>query len=60
VAALTLALSGQMTPLRCAVVMPLSSVLVVLTTVRALRERAPQSPAAAPPAVAAQAAEVLS
>lgn len=47
-----LALCGLMTPLRCALLMPLSSLLVVLSTVRSFREtvrstadRAPEQPA---------------
>ena len=36
---LGLALTGQMTPLRCALAMPLSSILILLATVRSLRDR---------------------
>lgn len=42
---LGLALGGLMTPLRCALAMPLSSLVILLATVRSLRER----PAAAAP-----------
>ena len=47
-AVLALCFSGQMTPLRCALVMPLSSLLVVLATVHAFREPRPAAPALAP------------
>ena len=42
VAVLALAFAGQMTPLRCALLMPVSSVLIVLATVHAFREQAAQ------------------
>ncbi len=47
-AVLALCFSGQMTPLRCALVMPLSSLLVVLATVHAFRERRSAPPALVP------------
>lgn len=42
VLALGLCLSGVMTPLRCALAMPLSSIFILLATVRSLREPTPE------------------
>lgn len=53
VVVLSLCFSGAMTPLRCALAMPLSSILILLATVRSLREPSTGAAKTAPRAGAA-------